>query len=97
MENQHETEEERIARLKRWGEIPLDKEATMRHFGYDPQIYRGMQCGLWESNKVYEEIPGLEGFQKIHGRKKVRVILDYDPDFPKAMFRVEQIPSDEGR
>ena len=75
----------------------VSREDILRHFGYDPQIYRGMQCGLWESNKVYEEIPGLEGFQKIHGKKKVRVILDYDPDFPKAMFRVEQIPSDEGR
>lgn len=70
----------------------LSKTEILRHFGYDPQIYSGIQCGLWNSEQVYEEIPGLKEFQKIHGKKKVRVILDYDPDYPKAMFRVEQMP-----
>ena len=75
--------------------LNLSKTEILRHFGYDPQIYSGIQCGLWNSEQVYEEIPGLKEFQKIHGKKKVRVILDYDPDYPKAMFRIEQIPEAE--
>ena len=93
MENQHETEEERISRLKRWGEIPLDKEATMRHFGYDPKVYKDLQVGWWPAEKVFMEIPTLKDYERLIGNKKIRVVLDYDPDYPRAMFRIEEIPS----
>ncbi len=94
MEEQHETEEERISRLKRWGEIPLDKEALLKHFGYDPRVYINTCFGMWPSEKVYREFPTLESYEDLTGNGKIRVVLDFDPNFPRALFRIERIPKD---
>lgn len=76
---------------KNWNQ---EKEDILKHFGYDPKIYRYMQnCGWWLAERVYKEIPSLESYQELTGKKKIRVVLDYDPDYPRAMFRIEEIPN----
>ncbi len=90
-----EKNEERWARIDRWMKIPLDKEAVMKHFGYDPKTYIQMQVGWWPAEKVLFEMPILKSYQELTGNKKIRVVIDYDPDYPRAMFRVEQIPNPE--
>lgn len=71
----------------------FDKDAVLRHYGYDPDVYRRMAVGLWPEKKVYEELPYLKGYRAIMGDARIRVVLDYDPNFPRAMFRIEKIPS----
>ena len=70
----------------------FDKDAVLRHYGYDPDVFRNMTVGLWPEKKVYEDLPYLAGYRKIMGDAKIRVVLDYDPNFPRALFRIEKIP-----
>ncbi len=70
----------------------LTKDEILEHYGYDPILYRVMPIGLWKTEDVYKNIQYLESYMNMTGNRKVRVILDFDPNFPRSMFRVEQIP-----
>ncbi len=87
-----EEKEVRTEQMNGPGEI-LDKDAVLRHYGYDPEVFGRMAVGLWPEKKVYEDIPYLQGYRKFMGDAKIRVVLDYDPNFPRAMFRIEKIPN----
>lgn len=86
---------------KQW---PKDaaRDETYAHFGYEVKLEPGVGAGCWPNDgetimrhlRVLPEI--LEQFSD--PKKRIRVVFDYDPDFPRALFQVwgmETVTMDE--
>ena len=70
----------------------LTKADILRHYGYDPRVYINLSCGLWPKEKVFERLSCLKSYMDCIGHKKIRATLDFDPDYERAIFRIEHIP-----
>lgn len=76
---------------KQW---PKDaaRDETYAHFGYEVKLEPGVGAGCWPNDgetimrhlRVLPEI--LENYTD--PKKRIRVVFDYDPDFPRALFQV---------
>lgn len=86
---------------KQW---PKDaaRDETYAHFGYEVKLEPGVGAGCWPNDgetimrhlRVLPEI--LENYTD--PKKRIRVVFDYDPDFPRALFQVwgmETVTMDE--
>lgn len=82
--------------------IDIEKEITIRehtleHFGYTESDVRqeGLWVGLW---KVEDGI--LDKLRKLPDvldeKQKVRIVFDYDPNFPRAVIRVTGVKGGSG-
>ena len=74
---------------KNWDQ---EKEDILKHFGYDPKVYAKEGAGWWLSSDVYKHMPVLKRYEEQLKRGKARIIIDYDPDFSKAILRIEKLP-----
>lgn len=76
---------------KQW---PKDaaRDETYAHFGYEVKLEPGVGAGCWPNDgetimrhlRVLPEI--LENYTD--PKKRIRVVFDYDPDFPRALFQL---------
>ena len=81
---------------KRWGKDATHDE-TYAHFGYEVKHESGVGAGCWPNDgetimrrlRFLPEI--LEGYTD--PAKKIRVVFDYDPDFPRALFQIFELES----
>lgn len=76
---------------KRWGKDAA-RDETYAHFGYEVKLEPGVGAGCWPNDgetimrhlRVLPEI--LENYTA--PKKRIRVVFDYDPDFPRALFQL---------
>ena len=76
---------------KQW---PKDaaRDETYAHFGYEVKLEPGVGTGCW-SNDGKTIMQNLRALPEIleqfsDPKKRIRVVFDYDPDFPRALFQV---------
>ncbi len=69
---------------------------VLRHYGYDPLVY-GMlnSTATWDRERMDKEFPFIKAISDMFKGRKLRIVIDYDPEYPKTMHRVEQIPTVE--
>lgn len=79
-----------------WGD-GLNGEAVCRHFGYDPGSIETIPHGFWPNETVMERIQKIPECIKLEGadKKKFRIIIDYDPEFQRALvqFQIQREPA----
>lgn len=67
----------------------MNSDAVIEHYGYGPETVNapGTYLGFWPNgDSVFD---GLAKLPELLDRKqKVRIVFDYDPDFPSAMIQV---------
>lgn len=68
-------------------------EEVLRHFGYPEDTQeKGVGIGCWEKGTVFERFANLpELIPYLDKNKKIRIVFDYDPDFPRALLQVTGI------
>lgn len=67
------------------------------HFGYSVDELAPTR-GFWENNgEVLKRLSGVqEALEKFRDpKKKIRVIFDYDPDYPRALVQIWGMASEE--
>lgn len=61
------------------------------HFGYEPIPLDGrINEGIWPRENIGKKLAMLPEFWEQYnqgGKQKVRLIIDYDPDFPEVLFQ----------
>jgi hypothetical protein len=69
----------------------MSREKVLEHYGYNDTKEMHVAMGFWPKESVLENIKHLsEGLLSVLDlKKKVRVIFEYDPDFPRAYLRIE--------
>ena len=69
----------------------MNRAKVMEHYGYKDTQEAHVAMGFWKKESVPERIGLLsEGLlSALDFKKKIRVIFEYDPDFPRAYLRVE--------
>lgn len=68
----------------------IRREDVFGHFGYLEDDY-APSVGIWPNNDgTLSRLGGLpEVLQSFGGaQKKIRIVFDYDPNFPKALLQV---------
>ena len=65
-------------------------DEVLRHFGYSEDTQeKGVGIGCWEKSTVFERFAKLpELIPYLDKNKKIRIVFDYDPDFPRALLQV---------
>lgn len=67
-----------------------DTEAALKHYGYDEKS-AAPAMGLWANDGStiarLEKLPEVLSMYKAEQRK-IRVVFDYDPDYPRAVLQV---------
>lgn len=65
-------------------------EEVLRHFGYPEDTQeKGVGIGCWEKSKIFNNLADLpELIPYLDKNKKIRIVFDYDPDFPRALLQV---------
>jgi len=69
----------------------------LRHYGYDPAKFAadekaGMGCGFWNRDNALQRLKALpDVIQYLDPNKKIRIVFEYDPDFPAAMITMTGI------
>lgn len=67
-----------------------DTEATLKHYGYDTEI-AAPAMGLWSNDGTtisrLGKLPEVLSMYKAE-KRKIRVVFDYDPDYPRALLQV---------
>lgn len=65
-------------------------EEVLRHFGYPEDTQeKGVGIGCWEKSKTFDNLADLPGLiPYLDKNKKIRIVFDYDPDFPRALLQV---------
>ena len=76
---------------KRWGK-DATRDEPYAHFGYEVKHESGVGTGCW-SNDGKTIMQNLRALPEIleqfsDPKKRIRVVFDYDPDFPRALFQV---------
>lgn len=66
------------------------REEVLLHFGYPKDTpEKGVGIGRWEKSKAFEKLANLPGLiPYLDKNKKIRIVFDYDPDFPRALLQV---------
>ena len=67
-------------------------ELINAHFGYTDHLDIATHPhGYWPLDTVMDRLPKLTDFLAQEGllKEKFRIVLDYDPEFPRAMVHVE--------
>lgn len=86
---------------KHWAKDATNDE-VYEHFGYEVTREAGVGSGCWPNDgktimRYLRDLPEvLEQFSD--PKKRIRVVFDYDPDFPRALFQVwgmETVTMDE--
>lgn len=62
-------------------------ETVYQHYGYDPESGHHCTRGFWPREQLTERLSELPDFVKLEGltKKKFRIVIDYDPEFPRAL------------
>ena len=67
-------------------------DEVFAHFGYDHAKTPGVGSGCWpnDGKTIMRHLRALpEILEKYTDpKKKIRVVFDYDPDFPRALFQL---------
>ena len=86
---------------KQWGKDATHDE-TYAHFGYEVKHESGAGTGCWpnDGKTIMQNLRALPEVleQFSDPKKRIRVVFDYDPDFPRALFQVwgmETVTMDE--
>lgn len=86
---------------KQWGKDATHDE-TYAHFGYEVKHESGAGTGCWpnDGKTIMQNLRALpEVLERFSDpKKRIRVVFDYDPDFPRALFQVwgmETVTMDE--
>ena len=65
---------------------------TLEHYGYSPEDYLtgGVSRGFWPNDgTALEKLKNLpEYIQLAHPAQKIRIVFDYDPEYPRALIQV---------
>lgn len=69
--------------------MPNTKD-TLKHYGYlEDTPDKDVGIGLWDKSDALDRLAKLpEMLPYLDGNKKIRVVFDYDPDFPKALLQI---------
>lgn len=71
----------------------LSKNEVLAHYGYSKEALRKegeTGTGIWDKEEAFMRLDSLPEFMKfVDDTKKVRVIFEYDPDYPKALLITE--------
>lgn len=73
-------------------EAVLDiSEETLAHYGYEDMREPHVAMGFWPKESVPGRIEKLSEnlLSVLDFNKKVQVIFEYDPDFPRAYLRIK--------
>lgn len=67
------------------------REKVLEHYGYEDTKEAHVAMGFWTKESVPEHIKHLSEalLSVLDFKKKVRVIFEYDPDFPRAFLKIE--------
>ena len=81
---------------RRWGK-DATRDETYAHFGYEVKHESGVGTGCW-SNDGKTIMQNLRALPEIleqfsDPKKRIRVVFDYDPDFPRALFQFFELES----
>lgn len=63
---------------------------ALKHYGYPEDTPdKDVGIGLWDKSDALDRLAKLpEMLPHLDGNKKIRVVFDYDPDFPKALLQI---------
>lgn len=67
----------------------ISPKDVFEHYGYEyDNPLHGV--GLWSNETVIKRLENLSSLveQYAYGKQKVKIIFDYDPDFPRALLQV---------
>ena len=69
----------------------MSSEKVLEHYGYEDINEPHVAMGFWTKESVPERIKNLSDglLSAIDLNKKVQVIFEYDPDFPRAFLRIK--------
>lgn len=72
-----------------WGD-GMSREMVLEHYGYEDIKEGNVAMGFWTKESVPERIGKLSEalLDTLDFEKKVQVIFEYDPDFPRAYLRI---------
>ena len=75
--------------MEKVGVVKIGVEEARAHFGCEQNGSGEIAHGCWPSEKVMEELAALPSAMLLMGlnKKKFRLVLDYDPEFPWAIIR----------
>jgi len=66
-----------------------NQETICAHYGY-ADTGQSVQRGYWPKETVMERIALIPEYLRLSGleKKRFRLVLDYDPDFPRALISI---------
>ena len=66
------------------------REELLLHFGCPKDTQeKGVAVGCWEQSEAFDKLASLPGLLPyLDQNKKIRIVFDYDPDFPRALLQV---------
>lgn len=70
---------------------------ALKHYGYPEDTPdKDVGIGLWDKSDALDRLAKLpEMLPHLDGNKKIRVVFDYDPDFPKALLQITGLPANK--
>ncbi len=66
---------------------PNNWKAVCRHFGHNPKIELTAFTGCWKKEDAPEWFKEIENI--LDWNKKIQVIFEYDPDFPRIFLSIK--------
>lgn len=80
-----------MAETKKLWHDGMSREAVLKHYGYEDTMEPHVAMGFWTKESVPERIGKLSEslLSALDFNKKVQVIFEYDPDFPRAYLRIK--------
>jgi hypothetical protein len=68
----------------------------LQHYGYDPLVYgRLYHTATWSKELILKKMSYIKDVSELYPNRKLRIVIDYDPEYPRGLCRVEQIPTAE--
>lgn len=73
------------------------RKELLLHFGYPKDTQeKGVAVGCWEMSEALDNLASLPGLLPyLDKNKKIRIVFDYDPDFPRALLQVTGLKDSE--
>lgn len=66
----------------------IDAASVLAHYGYTPEKAAPAR-GIWANDDtVLQRLSKLPELLEQHGSGKLRIVFDYDPEYPKALIQV---------
>lgn len=67
-----------------------DPEIVFQHYGYDPENRHHCQRGFWPREQLIENLNALGAYAMLEklDKKKFRIVIDGDPEFPRVLIQV---------